>query len=124
MSAKTKKIGSMIFDLPSGNSYADAGLPEAQFLKARSDLAIRLVSEIKRRKLTQAATAKVLGIAQPRVSEIMNARLAKVSIEALMLYFNMLGIDIEITPKPRRARVSASRQLGRTGVVGQRRAAA
>jgi predicted XRE-type DNA-binding protein len=124
MSTKTANIGALVFDRPSGNSYADAGLPEAQFLKARADLALRLVAEINRRKLTQAATAKALGIAQPRVSEIMNARLAKVSIEALMLYFNKLGIDIEIMPKPRRARVSVAQRFGKTGVVDQRRVAA
>ncbi|MDX2142970.1 MAG: helix-turn-helix transcriptional regulator [Rhodospirillaceae bacterium] len=108
MTAKARKIGTLELDVPSGNAYADMGLPDASLLQARGRLAVRLAQEIAQRGLTQMQAARALGIAQPRVSEILNARLKKVSIEALMLYLNKLGVDVRIEPQPlaRRARPS------------------
>ena len=66
-----------------------------------------LEREIKARKLTQAAAARQLGIAQPRVNDLLRRRLERFSIDALVEYLSRLGVQARIetsTPKrPRRA---------------------
>ena len=57
----------------SGNVFADAGLPDAEVHLVKAQLVSRLYDIIRRRKLTQAQAAKVLGIKQPHVSQALEA---------------------------------------------------
>lgn len=68
---------------------------------------------IKRRRLTQATAASLMGIDQPKVSALLNGRLTNFSSERLMRLLTTLGQDVEITikTKPR------SRAHGRIRVV-------
>jgi predicted XRE-type DNA-binding protein len=58
-------------------------IPNAAGERARADLASTIIREIRRRGLTKAEAAKLLGIEQPDVSAIMNARLDGFSVERL-----------------------------------------
>jgi predicted XRE-type DNA-binding protein len=64
----------------SGNVFADLGLPDLDERHWRVQLALRLNDLLKAEGLTQAATAKLLGIAQPQVSELKNYKLSHFSI--------------------------------------------
>src|ERR1700738_1295491 len=68
----------------SGNVFADLGFdnPEEELLKAKLVREIRGI--IKRRKLTQAKAAAVLGLKQPDVSALSTGRVHKVSLERLL----------------------------------------
>ncbi|MDD5558368.1 helix-turn-helix transcriptional regulator [Candidatus Methylomirabilis sp.] len=68
----------------SGNVYRDLGFSpeEAENLRARSDLMIELTKIIKARRLTQAATAKLLGVTQPRISDLTRGRIDRSSIDS------------------------------------------
>jgi predicted XRE-type DNA-binding protein len=83
----------------SGNVFADLGFdaPEEELTKAQLASHIRQV--IKRRRLTQVAAAKLMEIDQPKVSSLMNGRLANFSSERLMRLLTALGQDVEITVK-------------------------
>lgn len=71
--------------------------------RARVDLAAAITSEIRRRGLTQTQAAKLLGIKQPDVSAIMNARIDGFSQERLERLLNALDMEVRIQVGPRPA---------------------
>jgi predicted XRE-type DNA-binding protein len=97
----------------SGNVFADIGVAEPEEELAKAQLASRIRQVIRGRRLTQVAAAAVMGIDQPKVSALLNGRLANFSSERLMRLLTRLGHDVEIVvkAKPRR------RQRGRLRVV-------
>jgi predicted XRE-type DNA-binding protein len=48
---------------------------EAASLRMRSSMMDAVIAEIERRRLTQAQAAKIMGITQPRVSNLMGGKL-------------------------------------------------
>jgi predicted XRE-type DNA-binding protein len=88
----------------SGNVFADLGFGEPEEELARAQLASRIQQIIKRRRLTQVAAARLMGIDQPKVSALLNGRLANFSSTRLMRLLTTLGQDVEIVikAKPRR----------------------
>jgi predicted XRE-type DNA-binding protein len=97
-----------------GNVFADMGLPEAEEELTKAQLASHIRQVIKRQRLTQVAAAALMGIDQPKVSALLNGRLANFSSERLMRLLTALGQDLDITvrAKPR------NRLQGRIRVVG------
>lgn len=85
------------FQRSSGNVFADLGLPDADEYLAKSDLAIQIFKIIRRRRLTQVAAGKLLGISQPKVSALLNGRLDGFSTDRLFRFLNTLGCDVRIT---------------------------
>jgi predicted XRE-type DNA-binding protein len=83
----------------SGNVFADLGLPRPNELLAKAELAVKIIAEIQRRRLTQKQAAVLLGIDQPKVSALKQGRLSGFSIERLMRFLLLLGLDIEIAVK-------------------------
>jgi predicted XRE-type DNA-binding protein len=82
----------------SGNVFADLGFDkrEAEHLLIRADLLIRLQEEIKRRGLKQSQAAKLLGITQPRVSDLVRSRLHLFSTDALIDLLARLGVAVRV----------------------------
>jgi predicted XRE-type DNA-binding protein len=81
----------------SGNVFADMGLPEPEEELTKAQLASHIRQVIKQRRLTQVAAAGLMGIDQPKVSALLNGRLANFSSERLMRLLTALGQDVEIT---------------------------
>jgi predicted XRE-type DNA-binding protein len=98
----------------SGNVFADMGFPEAEEELTKAQLASLIRQVIRRRRLTQVAAASLMGIDQPKVSALLNGRLANFSSERLMRLLTALGQDVDITvrAKPR------NRAHGRIRVLG------
>lgn len=88
-------------ELSSRNVFADLGLPDPDERQLRVQLAMRLNDLLKAEGLTQAAAAKLLGIAQPHVSELKNYKLSRFSSERLLHYITLLNRDVEIFIRPR-----------------------
>jgi predicted XRE-type DNA-binding protein len=97
----------------SGNVFADLGLAEPEEELTKAQLASHLRQILKRRRLTQTAAAALMGIDQPKVSALLNGRLANFSSERLMRLLTALGQDVEITVKAK----PRSRARGRIRVV-------
>lgn len=93
----------------SGNVFADLNLPQADDLLAKAELAAKIIAEIQRRRLTQSHAAAILGIDQPKVSALKQRKLSGFSIERLMRFLLVLGLDIEITVKGRAKSRSVAR---------------
>ena len=85
----------------SGNVFADLGLPDPDERHLRVQLALRLNDLLQAEGLTQSAAAKLLGIAQPHVSELKNYKLSRFSSERLLHYITLLNRDVEIFIRPR-----------------------
>lgn len=77
------------------------GIPNAPDERARVDLASAITREIRRRGLTQVRAAAMLGISQPDVSAIMNARTDGFSQERLERLLNALDMEVRIQVGPR-----------------------
>lgn len=82
----------------SSNVFRDLGFPapEAQHLLIRANLMTRLEREIKARGLTQAAAARVFGVSQPRVSNLLRGQIQLFSTDALIDMLARLGIRVRI----------------------------
>jgi predicted XRE-type DNA-binding protein len=83
-----------------GNVFADLGLPDADDLMAKANLALHIRRIIQARKLTQKQAAELLRLDQPKVSAIVNGRLDGFSTERLMRFLNDLGCDVTISVSP------------------------
>jgi predicted XRE-type DNA-binding protein len=79
------------YEVGGGNVFADLGLPDADELKAKSDLMIEIVQITEARGLKQAEAAEILGIGQPKVSQLVRGKLAGFSMERLYRFLNALG---------------------------------
>ncbi|RWC42198.1 MAG: XRE family transcriptional regulator [Mesorhizobium sp.] len=92
-------------EMSSGNVFADLGFdnPEEELLKAKLAREIRAI--IKRRRLTQAKSAELLGMKQPDVSAIATGRTGKFSIDRLVRCLDRLDykVDVVVRHKPRRS---------------------
>ena len=82
----------------SGNVFRDLGYSpeEAEHLLIRSELMIAAQKALERRALTQAAAAKVLGVTQPRVSDLLRGRIDLFSTDALIDLLARLGIRVRV----------------------------
>ncbi len=90
-----------------GNVFRDLGfsLEEAEHLKVRSNLMIHLQKAIATRGLKQAEVAKLLGVTQPRVSELMRGRIDLFSIDTLIALLAHLDIRVGLVVRPSKRRV-------------------
>lgn len=98
----------------SGNVFRDLGLKDADELLVKAELTSQISEIIGERGLTQAAAAKLLGLKQPDVSNLLRGKLSKFSTDRLMNFLTRLGRDVEIVVKERRA---ARGRRGRMKVV-------
>lgn len=80
----------------SGNVFADLGLPEAEDRLLKAQLALRIQQLIEQKGITQAEIAPLLGLDQPKVSNLMRGRLTGFSVERLFGLLNRLGHNVEV----------------------------
>jgi predicted XRE-type DNA-binding protein len=90
-----------------GNVFRDLGFPAeaAEHLKIRADLMIELTKLLKARGLTQARAAALLGVTQPRVSDLMRGKFERFSIDTLVEMLSHAGVKVRVIVQPR-ARVA------------------
>jgi len=81
-----------------GNVFRDLGFPpdEAEHLRIRSDLLAQLQKAIRSQGLKQGEAAKLLGVTQPRVSDLMRGRLDLFSVDTLIDMLARLGIRVRV----------------------------
>jgi predicted XRE-type DNA-binding protein len=96
MSAKVRRS--------SGNVFRDLGFPrvEAENLRIRSELMTQLEKLIERKGLTQTAAARLLGVSQPRVSDLVRGRIELFSIDVLVNMLAKAGVRVAVTMRHRR----------------------
>jgi len=88
----------------SGNIFRDLGFSrqEAEHLKIRSDLMIRLTRLIEARRPTQAHAARLFGVTQPRISDLVRGKIDRFSVDSLIEMLGRAGARITILVRPGR----------------------
>lgn len=88
----------------SGNVFRDLGFRpnQAEHLRIRSDLLIHLQKIIAARRLKQAQAAKVLGVTQPRVSDLLRGRIDLFSTDTLIDMLAHFGVHVKLVVRPPR----------------------
>ncbi len=82
----------------SGNVFIDLGFPpdEAEILAMRSNLMCELERLIAERRWTQAEAAKILGIGQSRVSDLVRGKWDKFSLDMLIILMTRAGRKVDL----------------------------
>ncbi len=95
---KQKTVDGLTFLEGSNNVFRDLGFPEAEAvnLLARSKLMMAIEQAIKERGLTQTEAAKLLGVGQPRLSDLYNGKIERFTVDMLMKWLAKLGKHVSI----------------------------
>jgi predicted XRE-type DNA-binding protein len=70
---------------------------EAENMRLRSSLMRALVDQIKRQNLTQSQAAKLFGVTQPRISDLMRGKISLFGIDSLVAMLATAGLHVEVT---------------------------
>ncbi|MEQ5837997.1 helix-turn-helix domain-containing protein [Paraburkholderia acidicola] len=84
----------------SGNVYADLGIPDAEEMLVKAQLATKIGEIIKERGWTQQEAAKVLGITQPKLSKMLRGQFRGVSEAKMLECLARLGRHVQIVVGP------------------------
>src|SRR5258708_2961901 len=90
---------------PSGNVFPDLRFPaeKAEPLPVRPDLMIRIEKELGSRGLKQAQAARLLGIGQPRVRDVLRGRIELFTADDLIGMLARLGIRVRLMASTRKS---------------------
>ncbi len=99
MTTKKNRNG-IEFEESSGNVFADLGLEDADELYLRAALGVQVMGVIQDRGYSQKEAAQVLGIKQPEVSALLNAKFHRFSQERLIGFLNKLDLKVTIQISP------------------------
>ncbi len=91
-----------------GNVFADLNLPDPELLLAKAKLCAKITRLVRERGLTQAKAAKLMGLTQPNVSEILSGRLDGFTLDRLFRCLDALGQEVEIIVRPKRCLQNAA----------------
>jgi predicted XRE-type DNA-binding protein len=101
---KVKSIDGIAIHEGSTNVYADLGYPNAEEMLIKAKLVSKIAEIVSAKDLTQAQTARILGLTQPKVSALLRGQFRGISERKLIECLTSLGRDVEIVVKdvPRR----------------------
>jgi len=88
---------------PSGNVFRDLGFPpdRAEHLLVRADLMIRVEKELRSRGFERARAARLLGISQPRVRDLLRGRVEIFTADDLIGMLARLGLRVRVVASTR-----------------------
>ncbi len=95
------------------NVYADLGVADAEEMLVKAQLATKIAEIIKLRKLTQTQAASLLGMTQPKLSNMLRGRFRGISEAKMLACMTLLGRDVQIIVKP----APRSRKAGHVSVL-------
>ena len=82
----------------SDNVFLDLGFDkaEAENLKLRSQLMMRIADFYRQSGMTQGAAAKALGITQPLLNALLKGRIGQFSLDALVNIASRAGLNVRL----------------------------
>ena len=85
----------------SGNIFLDLGFDkaEAENLKLRSELMMRIEEFYRESGMTQAAAARALGLTQPRLNALLTGKIGLFSLDALVNIASRAGLNVRLVVK-------------------------
>jgi predicted XRE-type DNA-binding protein len=70
---------------------------EAENMRIRSSLMKALILQIKNQNLTQSEAAKLFGVTQPRVSDLMREKISLFGLDSLVAMLATAGMHVKVT---------------------------
>lgn len=92
----TRSVSENAVEMGSSNVFADLGLPDAEELQTKVQLAVRILETIEARGLTQAQAADLVGLKQPDISNLRRARLHNFTLDRLLRVLRRLGYTVQL----------------------------
>ena len=90
------------------NVFVDCGFPptEAENLRIRAKMMMALTGYIQERKITQSRAARIMGVSQPRISDLVRGKIGLFTIDTLVNMVTAAGlkVDVDITARSPRAK--------------------
>ncbi|MBA4159369.1 MAG: XRE family transcriptional regulator [Gemmatimonadetes bacterium] len=104
-------------------SSSTLGFPpeEAENLKIRAHLMGELRESIRQCELRQAEAAELLGVTQPRISDLTRGKIERFRIDALVSMLAMAGAQVTIHVEPAPPRAAQPKLIGGFPPMGNRR---
>ncbi len=96
----------------STNVYDDLGMADAEEMLVKAQLATKIGEIIKLRNLTQTQASSLLGMPQPKLSNMLRGRFRGISEVKMLECLTLLGRDVQIVVKT----ASKSRKTGHLSV--------
>ncbi|HSE76227.1 MAG TPA: helix-turn-helix transcriptional regulator [Dongiaceae bacterium] len=88
---------SVIFTEGSDNPFADLGFANAELELAKSRLVMEIGRVIEERDLSQVAAGRIIGLPQPKLSQLLNGHWKSYSVDRLTRYLNKLGVTVRMS---------------------------
>lgn len=99
----------MKIEKSSGNVYADLGMADAEGMAIKARLAMKIGEIIKARGWTQQQASEVLGMTQPKLSQMLRGQFRGISETRMLDCLRLLGRNVQIVigPPQRAAKAGA-----------------
>jgi predicted XRE-type DNA-binding protein len=91
----------ILMERGSGDVFHDLGLANADEVLAKAQLARAICAAIKERKMSQSHLARLTGIDQPKISNLLRGRISGFSSDRLMHILLKLDQDVVISIRPK-----------------------
>jgi len=78
------------------NIFADRELPNPEERLLKTELALQIRRLLESEGLTQTAAARLTGVPQPHLSDILSGKLTGYPVEKLLTIINRLGRSVEV----------------------------
>ena len=82
----------------SENVFVDCGFPptEAENLRIRAKMMMALTGYIQERKITQSRAARIMGVSQPRISDLVRGKIGLFTIDTLVNMVTATGLKVDV----------------------------
>ena len=97
----------------SENVFIDCGFPpsEAENLRIRAKMMMALTNFIQERKITQSRAARIMGVSQPRISDLVRGKIGLFTIDTLVNMVTSTGLKVDVDiratrPRPKNKQVA------------------
>ena len=90
------QLSNIAYEEGSGNIFDDLRFENAEELFTRSQMGFHVVRILKDRHLEQREIAKLLGLAQPDVSHLLNGHFSRFTIDKLLYFIKKLDKKVTI----------------------------
>lgn len=95
--------------MSSGNVFADLGLPDAEEMLVKAQLAAKIQQIIEAQGLKQVEAASIIGMPQPKLSLLLKGHFRGISETKMLECLTRLGREVTIVVGPERSEASTGR---------------
>jgi predicted XRE-type DNA-binding protein len=83
-------VDDITFEAGSGNPYADLGLPDAEEMLLKAGVVHEIEQIIQRKNLTPQRAAKLLGMSQSKLTDLLSGNFRAIPNDQITAYLNLL----------------------------------